>query len=144
VTAANTQPFIYTSPLETMIKIDNRTFSNTDTMSLLANENNGETAIKLFELSDCENRFVGFTRLGISADFKSWLGNLDVVDGIYGLKVYITTKETDVTDGDNELTRIYELTLSSEDMYGNPYNFESYFSQEKVFDISDVNNITNI
>ena len=29
-------------------------------------------------------------------------------------------------------------------MYGNPYNFEDFFSQEKVFDISDINNIKQI
>lgn len=36
----------------------------------------------------------------------------------------------------------YELFLSSsEDMYGNPYNFESYYQQEKVFDISAIKEI---
>lgn len=36
----------------------------------------------------------------------------------------------------------YELFLSSSnDMYGNPYNFESYYQQEKVFDISAIKEI---
>jgi len=36
----------------------------------------------------------------------------------------------------------YELFLSSsQDMYGNPYNFESYYQQEKVFDISTIKEI---
>lgn len=36
----------------------------------------------------------------------------------------------------------YELTLSStNDMYGNPYNFDSYYQQEKVFDISEIKQI---
>jgi len=29
-------------------------------------------------------------------------------------------------------------------MYGNPYNFETYFNQEKVFDISNINNIEKV
>jgi hypothetical protein len=29
-------------------------------------------------------------------------------------------------------------------MIGNPYYFDSYFGQEKVFDISDINNIEQI
>lgn len=36
----------------------------------------------------------------------------------------------------------YELFLSStNDMYGNPYNFESYYQQEKVFNISAIKEI---
>ena len=36
----------------------------------------------------------------------------------------------------------YELFLASnKDMYGNPYNFESYYQQEKVFDISAIKEI---
>jgi hypothetical protein len=35
----------------------------------------------------------------------------------------------------------YTVYLNTEDMYGNPYNFETYFSQEKVFDISGLGRI---
>lgn len=39
----------------------------------------------------------------------------------------------------------YELFLSSkQDMYGNPYNFESFYQQEKVFDISNIKQIESI
>ena len=37
--------------------------------------------------------------------------------------------------------RLTELYLSSSDMYGDPYNFQSYFEQEKVYDISTLNTI---
>jgi hypothetical protein len=36
----------------------------------------------------------------------------------------------------------YVMYLTQEDMYGNPYNFETYFSQEKVFDITSFSRIT--
>ena len=37
--------------------------------------------------------------------------------------------------------QLTELYLSSADMYGNPYNFQSFFEQEKVYDISSLNAI---
>lgn len=37
--------------------------------------------------------------------------------------------------------QLSELYLSSADMYGNPYNFQSFFEQEKVYDISSLNAI---
>jgi hypothetical protein len=36
------------------------------------------------------------------------------------------------------------LWLDVSDMYGNPYNFESYYSQEKVCPITELNTITDI
>lgn len=36
---------------------------------------------------------------------------------------------------------VTNLYLNSEEMYGNPYNFQNYFEQEKVFDISSLDNI---
>ena len=38
----------------------------------------------------------------------------------------------------------YTIYLSSQDMYGNPYNFESFYKQEKVFDISEIKQIIKI
>jgi hypothetical protein len=79
--------------------------------------------------------------LGITADFRSWLTGLDVATGTYGLKIYIYA-ETSIEE-EKRLER-YDLTFTNDDMYGNPYLFEDYFSQEKVFDISNINNITKI
>ena len=146
VAAADTTPFKYTSPMDTMIKITNNIFDNSKAIkssgSLLANENNTNTATeKLYSISE-SGQFAGFTRLGITADFRTWLNGLDVTTGTYGLKLLIWT-DTVLTPG---VTResVYELTLSSADMIGNPYQFESYFTQEKVFDISHINNIKQI
>lgn len=38
----------------------------------------------------------------------------------------------------------YDFYLNCADMNGNPYDFQSYFSQEKVFDISDLGTIKRI
>ena len=41
-----------------------------------------------------------------------------------------------------EEQKIFKLQV--EDMIGNPYAFETYFSQEKIFDVSDVQNVTKL
>lgn len=146
VAAADTTPFKYTSPMDTMIKITNNIFDSGKAImtsgSLLANENNTNTITeKLYSISE-SGQFAGFTRLGITADFRTWLNGLDVTQGTYGLKLLIYT-DTILTPGVNRES-VYELNFSSADMIGNPYQFESYFMQEKVFDISKINNIKQI
>lgn len=40
--------------------------------------------------------------------------------------------------------QITELELSSYDMYGDPYNFQGFFEQEQVYDISKIKNIISM
>lgn len=147
VVASDTTPFNYTSPMDTMIKITNNVFNNSigvqkENIGLLANDKGRSTTIgPIYSITETGD-FAGFTRLGITANFRSWLNGLDVVEGIYGLKVLIYTEVLD-TPG-STTNAVYELTFSSADMIGNPYQFESYFYQEKVFDISNINNIKQI
>lgn len=136
VASTDTTPFKYTSPIDTMIKITNNIFNgirDIEDNGLLAN---GDTVMigPLWSLSGVDN-LTGYTRLGITANFRSWLNGLDVVSGSYGIKVLVRPKTG------NE---VYELTFSSADMIGNPYQFEDYFYQEKVFDISQIENIQDI
>lgn len=148
VAAADTTPFNYTSPMDTMIKITNNVFDSSktiygDNVGLLANDNNKSTVIgPLYSITETGD-FAGFTRLGITANFRAWLSGLDVAEGTYGIKVLIYTDISDAP-GSTKTNAVYELTFSSADMIGNPYQFESYFSQEKVFDISNINNIKQI
>lgn len=150
VAAADTTPFNYTSPMDTMIRITNNVFDNSNTIygdnaGLVANaggKTNGTIIGPLYSLTESAD-FAGFTRLGITADFRSWLTGLDVVSGMYGLKVLVYTEVPNTPGGMND-NAVYELTFSSADMIGNPYQFESYFSQEKVFDISNITNIKQI
>lgn len=152
IAATNTEPFNYTSPMETMVKITGNIFDADDAIvqkgSLLANDittkNNQEiagTAIgPLYKITD-QTGLSGFTRLGITADFRSWLNGLDVATGTYGLKIYI---HANTSLNEEKRPVVYDLTFTNEDMYGNPYLFEDYFSQEKVFDISNIDEITEI
>lgn len=153
IAATNTEPFNYTSPMDTMVKITSNIFDADDAIvqsgSLLANDitikNDEEipgTAIgPLYSIKDVSG-LTGFDRLGITADFRTWLNGLDVASGTYGLKIYIYT-DASVDNGETK-TLCYDLTFNNDDMYGNPYQFEDYFSQEKVFDISNINKINQI
>ena len=147
VAATDTTPFNYTSPMDTMIKITNDVLDSSKTIygdnaGLLANDSNKSTIIgPLYSISETGD-FAGFTRLGITANFRSWLNGLDVAQGTYGIKILIYTDISDAPGSVKE-NAVYELTFSSADMIGNPYQFESYY-QEKVFDISNINNIKQI
>ena len=96
-----------------------------------------------------------FTRLGIQGSFQSWLNpfyaDLEdeaaasqpryVIKGDYGLRLRVyTTDETISTDIEGK-TSYYDMYLNCADMNGNPYNFQTFYQQEKVFDISAIGSI---
>jgi hypothetical protein len=72
----------------------------------------------LYSIKDISG-LTGFDRLGITADFRTWLNGLDVASGTYGLKIYIYT-DAAVENGETK-TLCYDLTFNNDDMYGNPY-----------------------
>ena len=45
-------------------------------------------------------------------------------------------------DSNDTATKVCRLNCS--DMFGNPYNYESFFPVNKVFDISNINKITKM
>lgn len=148
IASIDTTPFKYVSPLDSMIKIKNGMLEDIQIKetSLLANKDGRGSMIECFTVpSDIasNSEFAGYTRLGIQADFKSVLNGLDVVEGSYGIKILIYA-DVMTSPGEIDKNGVWELTFSSEEMVGNPYQFVAYFQQEKVFDISDIANIREI
>lgn len=136
VATTDSTPFNYTPPLDAMIKITNNVFESAKTqqsenLGLLANGDQ-ETAL-IYTLKE-EDKLAGYTRLGISANFRSWLSAFDVFSGTYGIRVSLVG-----ADGNQ-----YIMDFSSADMIGNPYQFEDYFYQEKCFDVSMISNIKSL
>lgn len=147
IATTDTTPFNYTSPLDTMITITNNVFDSAKTVygenaGLLAN--GPQKLLGPIYSLEGEKELAGYTRLGLSANFRSWLNGLDVVSGTYGIKVLLYTDIMETASGVSTNEVVYELTFSSADMIGNPYQFDDYFYQEKVFDISNVNNIKRL
>ena len=90
------------------------------------------------------NPYYNFTRLGLQAQFQAWLQEYDCVAGNYGLKltVQFIPESSVAQDLKERMTKVLYLDIN--DMIGNPYAFESYYNQEKVFDISSFGGLTYI
>lgn len=99
--------------------------------------------------------YPAYTRLAMTADFRSWLNpfyNADnepcyATQGEYGLKLAVSVAPKLVASSDAESgseMATYEFYINSADMNGNPYDFQSYYTQEKMFDISDLGTITGM
>lgn len=86
---------------------------------------------------DLKKDFFGFSQLGIKADFSTLLQGQNIVRGAYGIKIILHRNEKE--------NSVIDLTFSSYDMLGNPYEFDSYFNQQMVFDIpKNMNHISGI
>lgn len=96
--------------------------------------------IKLWSMDKVD--YKGYNRLALKASFRTWLTPLEVINGTYGLLLYVVSKETSYSGNDFE--RTYKFDLLTTDMYGDPFNFETYYLQEKVFDISHIPNIVSM
>ena len=65
-------------------------------------------------------------------DFQSWLKELGIVAGDYGLNLIIEIEPEDSEDikedGNQVSSSIKVCSLNCLDMIGNPYNYESFYS----------------
>lgn len=86
---------------------------------------------------------VGYTKLGLRGEFKTWLSSLKADKGSYGLRVDIIGEETNTTQTKPE-NKFYTFKLDCSEFYGNAYNFETFYSQETSFDISHIDKIISI
>ena len=152
------KPYNFVNPFNTFIDLTGNFFiakdNNKEIWSILANGNEEEIEITPNGGITFTDEQQGFTRLGLRADFRAWLETLGVVSGSYGLKLNIYGIKDDTADNikkiensiknNGEVPLIASIELDTNDMYGNPYNFEGYYSQEIVIDTSAVAKIYNI
>lgn len=152
------KPYNFVNPFNTFIDLTGNFFiakdNNKEVWSILANGNEEEIEITPSGGITFTDEQQGFTRLGLRADFRAWLETLGVVSGNYGLKLNIYGIKDDTADNikkiensiknNGEIPLIASIDLDTNDMYGNPYNFEGYYSQEIVIDTSAVAKIYNI
>lgn len=172
--------------------------------SEMDNIENGMIYRKIWERNFSQETLVGYTRVGIQGQFRSWLNQWKTKDGNYGLRLdvsyttpdsdyniecynqvlqvlnqiealsvnllvnldeikrkwqwilnssvlqlteeerrvsepsagLITTLRKRVNDILNQINGTRSLFFDCSQFYGNPYNFNSYYQQEAVFDIS--------
>lgn len=124
----------YVSALNNFIDITNNMLEDNITASLKANDISVNYEI-LWVVTDISLK--GYDRLGLGANFKTTLDS-KVVKGSFGLRLDILTK---TGSGNSEN---YSYYLDSGDMYGNPYNYSTFFTQEQIFDIKGIEEITGM
>ena len=72
----------------------------------------------------------GYTRLGLSAQFSTWLSEYETIQGNYGLAIELTFKCIDFPDpvspSDPKNTFVKIITFDSDEFFGDVYNFETF------------------
>lgn len=148
-----TTSVMYSSPLNQMINFTGNIIEKDNIpaqgdkndekyFSLLANEEQRQSTSKLLYSINWD-KYSGYDRLGISADFQTWLSEFNTVEGEYGLEFLFFTNKTSILDQEQK-NATYRFAFTTGDMLGNPYNFESYFRQDKVIDISYLEDIRSL
>lgn len=140
------KPYNYVNPFNTFVDLTGNMFiagqNNKPLWSILANGDESEIMITPEEGIIFTDENQGYTRLGLRGSFRAWLEELGVKSGSYGLKITINgSVDTTVSETSNQDYNIY---LDTSDMYGNPYNFEGYYQQEIVIDVSSLAKINSI
>lgn len=129
----------YANPSDDFLDVTHNLLVDVHQGELVANYD-GHNYVKLWSCDGVD--YKGYNRLALKANFRTWLTPLEVVSGTYGLLLYVVSKETSYSGNDFE--RTYKFDLLTSDMYGDPFNFETFYLQEKVFDISDIPNIVSM
>lgn len=78
-----------------------------------------------------------YDRLALQGNFKTWLSSYHLDEGDYGLRLDIVVRDLKTTQVSDEFL-YYSYYLDTKNMYGDVYNFESFYPQEIVFDISNI------
>lgn len=134
-------PYTYTPPTENYVDMTGNILPVSNNIyRLLANDidNNGKPTQTNAIISLTDLSLIGYDRLGLSAEFQTLFGSYEIFNGHYGLKLELTGVRNDGQSGEEV------LYLSTDDMFGNPYNFVGATKQEKVFDISNYSEIQDI
>lgn len=149
----NGEYFTYRAPFEDYLDItENLIEDDINVTSLLANgsikekvlwSRNFETEREDSGKEDYVGIGKGYHVLGLTAKFQSWLGALNPIEGHYGLRLDVVGRET-ATSKTEATEKYYSFYLTTDDMFGNVYNFETYYTQEKIFDISMIDEIARL
>ena len=161
VTNDNT-PMVYKSPLQNMINLTNNIipdnsnlrvemwanhpddyawpddvlFSESSVYTTTIAGNNPKLKYCIWDSNDTNMQcfYQKYDILGLSAQFSTWLNEYNTISGNYGLMLEITFKDL---NAEENFSKAYSCQLDSNDFFGDVYNFETYYTQEKTFDLSD-------
>ena len=131
----------YKAPWERFINMTNNLIPmrNTKEITIKANDSITKKTIATIQVNNGNQ----YTRMGLKADFKTYLSAYDVAQGSFGIGLNITY-EIQLTSQTAPITKKVNINYTSNEMYGNPYRYDTYYSQEAVFDITKLDNIKEI
>lgn len=123
----------YVNPLDGYLDVTGNIIEATDQKQwgLTANYEQ-KSKIDIWSAQDLALR--GYNRLSLQADFKTWLWNLDIGSGTYGLILFI----------EDVHGRLVSFDLTNQEMYGNPYAYETFYEQKILLDIEDIEEIRSM
>lgn len=148
------KPVTYISPLNSLLKLTDNLISDPETFTPNNDFNYGIAAnisqdtekissvkIGTIDLSkkDIQNSDI-FNTLYIQADFQTMLDKYDIRSGDYGIIIKLN-----ITD-DNGKNKAFKFS-AIKDMFGNPYAFTIFTTQEKIYQLSSLDwteNLTTI
>ena len=138
-------PLTYISPSETVVSMtDNLITGKVDAWGITANGDDTQIPIWSANLTSSDYKDLQtnsiYNTLSLKADFKCLLSNYKMKAGTYGLILRLDVRPTN----DNSQTISRWVSLDSTDMFGNPYSFMVYSSQEATFDISNLGTIESL
>lgn len=141
----DSDPLTYISPSETVVDMtDNLIPSKVDAWGITANGSETQLPLWSVNLSNSDYKDLQtnsiYNTLSLKADFKCLLSNYKMKTGTYGLILRLDVRPTN----DNSQTISQWVSLDSIDMFGNPYSFMVYSTQEATFDISELGTIENL
>lgn len=141
----DSDPLTYISPSETVVSMtDNLIPDKIDAWGITANGKETQLPLWSVNLSNSDYKDLQtnsiYNTLSLKADFKCLLSNYKMKAGTYGLILRLDVRPTN----DNSQTISQWVSLDSTDMFGNPYSFMVYSTQEATFDISELGTIESL
>ena len=137
----NKYVYKYVSPMNSFIDVTGNLIDVTETSQwgLIANKTEDRTCYYK-RIWGGEVNLQGYDVLGFSGRFRTWLPEYrDLISGEYGVQIDILGSRP--TTGEENQQFYYTFYFSNKDMYGDPYNFDAFYLQEKTFDISGISKI---
>ena len=130
----NDVPVTYVSPLEKIVPMETNYAAGLKG-GIIANSETEIVQLTNAEWIEVNESTLGYDTLCVSARFKTLLNDCDIRQGHYGLLVQLKTKNG----------YIHALTLdSAKDMFGNPYGYSMYLTQEQTYHLNLQDNIIGI
>lgn len=132
--------FNYKSPLQNLLKLTDNIIEEQyrEEFSILANDKSGDENSQVVTICEIKREdFAEYEKMGISVNIKTWLSHFNVTSGVYGLRFEFFTR-----DGADRAAYSYDFNVN--DMVGDPYGFNTYIKQEKVFNTSYLSNVDTL